>query len=512
MVNIIFRSVLILFLLQGCRYQEVQEVKTPNILFIAIDDLRPELGVFGNHEIKTPNMDALGYDGVVFENAYVQQAVCNPSRASLLTGLRPDYTKVRDLYTNFRDSIPHIPTIPQHLARHGYTTTAIGKIFHNVFPDSLSWTEPKIFLKQFPFDPDAVYVTEENLQIQNKRIQERLSKNNNFSKDQFGHYYVKANATEIVDGPDSLYYDGAQTLMAIKKLDELANEKNPFFFAIGYYKPHLPFNAPKKYWDLYNPDSISMATNPFVPKNVSEFSVNPNAELKGYTDYKNAPSPLEGSLAEAQARHLKHGYYASVSYIDKLIGDLISKLKALDIYDNTIIVLWGDHGYKLGEHNGWAKFTNYQIDAHAPLIIKSHQHAHNQQRISSLSEFVDIYPTLCDLTNTPLPMHLQGSSLVPLMSDISIVGKQEVYFQFLKESRWAVPEGNEQMGYSVLTNDYHYVYWLNWKTKEFTADELYDLKNDPEENTNVAELTINREIVSELRRKILTEDWKKNLK
>jgi len=498
-------------LLQSCTDTIEPSVKKPNILFIAVDDLRPELGIYGNKIIKSPNIDALGNDGVVFEKAFVQQAVCNPSRASVMTGLRPDYTKVWDLWTNFRDSIPDVVTLPQHLAKYGYVTTAIGKIYHNIFPDSLSWTEPKIFLKQFPFDPDAYYVSEENLEIQKQRIQDRIDDNKKPKKDRFGHYYVKANATEIIDGPDSLYYDGAQNIKALDKIEGLAKGDKPFFFGIGYYRPHLPYNAPKKYWDLYHADSIPSASNPYIPSNIPAFSVNTNLEIRGYANYKDTPSPLEGSLDEERSKHLKHGYYASVSYVDKLIGDLIKKLKELNIYDNTIIVLWGDHGYKLGEHNAWAKFTNYKIDTHAPLIIKSHKMAHNGHKVNAFAEFVDIYPTLCDLTDTPLPDHLQGSSQLPLIDKSSLKGKEEVYSQFLKESYWAVPEGNEQMGYSILTSDHHYIYWMNWKTKEFTSDELYDLKNDPEENNNVSNNPENMEVISVLKDKLLNEGWKKNL-
>ena len=493
--------------LQACAKKPEVDHKKPNILFIAIDDLRPELGIYGNPMIISPNIDALGKDGVVFENAFVQQAVCNPSRASLMTGLRPDYTKVRDLWTNFRDSIPNIVTLPQHLAKHGYTTTAIGKIYHNIFPDSLSWTEPKIFLKQFPFDPDAYYVTKENLDIQKNRMEERLKKNGQVKKDQFGHFYVKANATEIVDGHDSLYYDGAQTLKAIERIEELSKKEEPFFFGIGYYRPHLPYNAPKRYWDLYDPTAIPMATNPFIPTNASAYSMNKNREIRGYTDYKETPNPSQGSLTEEKARHLKHGYYASVSYVDKLIGDLTAKLKELGIYDNTIIVLWGDHGYKLGEHNGWAKFTNYRIDTHAPLIIKSHVMAHNKHRVSSLAEFVDIYPTLCELSNVPLPTHLQGHSQLPLIEKSTSIGKKAVYSQFLNDTKWTGEE-NEQMGYSIMTADFHYIYWIDWTTKEFSSEELYDLKKDFEENYNISELNENKEIISMLRNKILNEDWK----
>lgn len=489
---------------------KVEEVpnKKPNILFIAIDDLRPELGVYGNPVIRTPNIDNLANDGILFENAYVQQAVCNPSRASLMTGLRPDATKVWDLWTQFRDRIPNVTTLPQHFKQNGYHSVGIGKLYHNIFPDTASWSEPKLYLKQFPFDPDAFYVTRENLKIQQHRIQERIANGKPRKKDQFGHYYIKANATEIVDGPDSLYYDGAQTLVALKKLDELASNDKPFFFGVGYYRPHLPFNAPKKYWDLYNENDIEPATNTFIPKNVLPFSVNNLTELKGYTDFKDAPRPLEGSLKPQDAKHLKHGYYASVSYIDVQVGMLIKKLKELNIYENTIIVLWGDHGYKLGEHNAWAKFTNYIVDNHVPLIIKSNDHSNNKKRISQFIEFVDIYPTLCDMAEIEIPENLQGLSQLPIMNGSTTIGKETVFFQYLKESIWSVPKDNEQMGYSVLTADYHYVKWVDWNTQTISGDELYILDQDPNENENVASYPENAHLVEKMS-VLLNDNWQK---
>ncbi|MFT5165315.1 MAG: iduronate 2-sulfatase [Saprospiraceae bacterium] len=482
-------ALLVILNLNNCSSNQKEQIvkSRPNVLFIAIDDLRPELGVYGNKIIKTPNIDALGMEGVVFERTFVQQAVCNPSRASIMTGLRPDATKIWDLWSDFRDSIPDVITLPQYFKNKGYHSAGIGKIYHNIFPDTLSWSEPKLYLKQFPFDPDAYYVEPENIRIQNEKIQQFIDDGDGKKrKDPFGHYYVKANATEITDLPDDAYYDGAQTTVALSKIEELTKSDKPFFFGLGYYRPHLPFNAPRKYWDLYDPSEINLAENNFLPENAPFFSVNNLVELKGYTDFKNSPTPLEGSLSKKEARKLKHGYYASVSYVDALIGKVVAKLKQLDIYDNTIIVLWGDHGYKLGEHNSWTKFTNYKIDNHAPLIIKSHIKAHNQKRINHLTEFVDIYPTLCELAGLETGTHLEGLSLVPLMSGSTDLGKEAVFFQFLKESRWAIPEGNEQMGYSILTDEFHYISWIDWKTKAFTAHELYNLKNDPLENRNIS--------------------------
>ena len=223
--------------------QEKSEELAPNILFIPIDDLRPEFGAYRSGTIITPNIDRLAQQGVTFTRAYCQQAVCNPSRASLLTGLRPDTIQVWDLKTNFRQHLPDIVTLPQFFKEHGYTTIGLGKTFHNNIPDTISWTE-KPHIDGFPFDPDAVYANEENLLIQNGKI-EKMKKEGKSRIDQLGHWYVKANATENADVEDDFYFDGAQTTLAIEILQELASQKEPFFLSVGYYRPHLPFNAPK---------------------------------------------------------------------------------------------------------------------------------------------------------------------------------------------------------------------------------------------------------------------------
>ena len=248
----------------GCSHQVVSEKQKPNILFIPVDDLRPELGCYGNDIIKTPNIDKLAKQGVVFTRAYCQQALCNPSRASLLTGLRPDTIEVWDLTARFRDTMPEVVTLPQFFKRQGYTTIGLGKTFHNDIPDPQSWTEkPKI--DGFPFDPDAVYAAPNNLAAQESKKQALIAQGKS-KVDQYGYWYLKADATEMPDVDDDVYYDGAQTTLAITKLQQLAKQDKPFFLSVGYYRPHLPFNAPKKYWDLYDRDQLPLAKNQFSPK------------------------------------------------------------------------------------------------------------------------------------------------------------------------------------------------------------------------------------------------------
>jgi arylsulfatase A-like enzyme len=229
-----------------------------------------------------------------------------------------------------------------------------------------------------------------------------------------------------------------------------------------------------------------MAANPFPPKDGPIVAMSTMRELKGYADFANAAHPFDGSLSEADARRLKHGYYASVSYIDAQVGRLLDQLDALDLARNTIVVLWGDHGYKLGEHNGWAKMTDYQIDTHAPLIVRAPGAIAPGTRVARMVEFVDIYPTLSELAGLPLPPSLEGVSAVPLLTAPDRPWKPAVFSQFLRAGRWAAPDGRAYMGYSLLTDRYHYVLWIDWVTKAEVARELYDRQVDPDENTNLA--------------------------
>ncbi len=471
----------------ACERSPLPHSTRPNVLFIAVDDLRPELGAYGNEHIRTPHIDRLAESGVTFMRAYVQQAACNQSRSSVMTGLRPDSLRVWDLATRFRDSVPDVVTLPQYFMQHGYHTAAIGKIYHNVIPDSVSWSEPKLHIDGYPFDPDAVYRHPDNVTIQAARKAEIIAAGRQDRYiDRYGQWYLKAAATESVEGPDSMYVDGAQTDVAVAKLAELRDRAQPFFFAIGYYRPHLPFNAPTRYWDLYDREAIPPADHPEAPVDAPLMAINTMRELRGYTDFRNVPHPFDGRVSDDEARLLKHGYYASVSYVDAQIGRLLDALDALGLAENTIVMLWGDHGWKLGEHNSWAKMTNYEIDTRAPLIIRAPPRGPSGLRIDRMVEFVDIYPTLCELAGLPIPAHLQGVSAVPLFDDPQLPWKTAVFSQFLREGIWTAPDGIEYMGYSVRTEQYRYVAWMNWASGEYVAWELYDHETDPRENVNLA--------------------------
>jgi iduronate 2-sulfatase len=474
----------------------------PNILFIPVDDLRPELGCYGCQTIKTPCIDRLATLGVTFERTYCQQAVCNPSRASLLTGLRPDSIRVWDLYTGFREHMPDVVTLPQYFKDHGYTSIGLGKTFHNNIPDSISWTA-KPHIDGFPFDPDAVYLTAENLKIQEDKKQRMIAQG--ISRiDPLGHWYIKANAVEIADCSDEDYFDGAQTTLAIRMMKELAVQGKPFFLSVGYYRPHLPFNAPRKYWDLYSRDSVPLAGNQFVPAGSPSYAIHGDQELRSYDDCHDLPRPREQPWDVKRQRELVHGYYASVSYIDAQIGRLLDALDALDLARNTIVVLWGDHGWKLGEHNGWCKQTNYETDTRVPLIISGKGVKAKGSRCSALTEFVDIYPTLCEMAGFEVPEHLQGTSLVPLLADPALEWKQAAFSQFLL-GRFGPPSDRlqERMGYAIRTDRYRYVEWFAWDREleekgELLNRELFDHESDPGENVNIAGDPAHGQTVEEL--------------
>jgi iduronate 2-sulfatase len=463
------------------------QAKRPNVLFIAVDDLRPELGAYGAKHVKSPRIDELARTGTMFTHAYCQQALCNPSRASLMTGLRPDTLRVWDLQTNFRTTMPGAVTIPQAFRASGYYAACIGKIFHNIFPDDVSWSEPEMHVDGFPFDPDAVYRSDdESRWIERRKKDITAQGNEKRHLDKYGQWYLKSSATEAADVADNAYYDGAQTDAAIRKLGELHKRKEPFFLGIGYYRPHLPFNAPKKYWDLYDRASLPLTPSPALPKNAPAMAGNVNRELRGYRDFSNARRPHEGAVSEADARRLRHGYFASVSYIDTQVGRLLDELDQLGIRNNTIVVLWGDHGWKLGDHNSWGKMTNYEVDTRVPLLMRVPGFAAGQS-CGGLVEFVDVYPTLCDLCGVAKPKGLEGVSLKPLLQNPKRKGKSAVFSQYLRNGIWTAPDGVEYMGYAIRTERYRYVEWFRWKEKTLAATELYDLRRDPLEDENVAD-------------------------
>lgn len=350
----------------------------------------------------------------------------------------------------------------------------------------------------YPFDPDAVYRKKENVEWIERKKQELLAKGDTRRIDRFGKWYLKYVATENVDVPDDAYFDGAQTNVAIEKMRELARGDKPFFLAVGYYRPHLPFNVPKKYWDMYDRDAIPLASNRTWPKGAPLMAVNTAREIRGYVDFRDMPLPHEGSFPEDKARLLRHGYLASVSYIDAQIGKLLSALDAAGLRDDTIVILWGDHGWKLGEHNSWCKMTNFEVDTRVPLMIRVPGARENGKQCDRLVEFVDIYPTLCEVAGVPARPELEGLSFVPLLEEVTRPWKNAAFSQFLRDGIWIAPDGVPYMGRSIRTQRYRYTEWTRKGGTEVVARELYDHTTDPLETTNIAAEPRNLSVLADL--------------
>ncbi len=432
-----------------------QKVK-PNIVFIAIDDLRPELGCYGKEYIHSPNIDQLASTGYIFNQAYCQIPVCGASRASILTGILPTQNRFLNYHSRMDKDAPGITTLPLYFKNNGYYTVNYGKVSH--FPDDQvnSWSEPpkrpdwkKLPDGSWSYEGWQDYHAEKNLE---------LSKNRPNGS---GLPYDKANV------PDTAYADGKNIAMAKRKLKELKELEQPFFFAVGLLKPHLPFNAPSKYWDLYDEDLIKMAPNPYLPKNVPEDGIMTFGELRGY-----AGVPQEGPVSDSMAHNLVHGYYACVSYTDALVGDLMNELDKLGLTDNTIIVLWSDHGFFLGDHGFWCKQALYELSTRVPMIVKLPGEQSNHE-VNTIVELVDIYPTLCELTNLPLPEHLQGKSFAKAFEDTGYHHRDFAYSRYFS-------------GESIKKNGKRYTQYLT-KEGDLNAEMLYDHAKDPAENTNVAD-------------------------
>jgi iduronate 2-sulfatase len=454
----------------------------PNILFIAVDDLRLELGCYGVKEIKSPHIDTLSKSGVTFTRAYCQQAVCNPSRASLLTGCRPDTIKVWDLSTPLRNMVPDIVTLPQYLKSLGYFTVGLGKIYHNIFPDPKSWSVPSPQPKGF-----ANWSAKSLAAL--KEYKDQMRKDGKTAK-QIDR--MRGPATDDEDVPDNQRFDGALGDLAVGQLRALKQRQDPWFLGVGFIRPHLPFTPPKKYWDFYDPNKIPLAANAYLPKNAPALAAFGMYELRDYMDFAATKEP-PAVLTQEQQRRLKHGYYASVSFVDVQIGRLLEELERLGLSENTIIVLWSDHGWKLGEHAGWCKQTNYEIDTRVPLIMRVPGAKGNGKHCGSLVELVDIYPTLCDLAGLDLPKHLDGRSFKSLLDDPGAKYKDAAISQFPRKH-----QGAEYMGYAMRTDRYRYIEWVDRKTREIKERELYDHQTDPSENQNVAGRPENVELLRTL--------------
>ncbi|MCD6596525.1 MAG: sulfatase, partial [Bacteroidales bacterium] len=439
LTNILFALILI-----SCHTVQKKEQRQPSILFIAVDDLRPELGCYGQLQIKSPNIDKLAAEGLTFINAYCNVPVCGASRASLLTGIRPSMNRFVNWHTYAQDDAPDAISLPEHFKNNGYYTLSLGKVFHHIDDMAESWSEK-------PWSPVEETGYLDYISKENKEIMASIAE--------------RGFPFEIVDVDDESYHDGKIALRAIEKLKQLKMQDKPFFLATGFLRPHLPFNAPQKYWDLYPEESIHLPDNYFNPKNVPDIAIHKFGELRAYFGV-----PAEGAVSDKMAHELIRGYYASVSYVDAQIGKVLDALEVLGLAENTIVILWGDHGWQLGEHALWCKHANFKTSLNAPLIIKTPGFK-GQLKTKGLVEFIDIYPSLCELAGLSLPDQLHGKSFVPFLKDPGLHWKNAVFSRFHK-------------GESVITKRYLYTEWFDEEGNGFDRM-IYDHENDPEENVNI---------------------------
>lgn len=500
-----------------------QNKKQPNILFIAVDDLRAELGSYGSNIVKSPNIDALSSQGIQFNRAYCQQAICGPSRASVMTGARPETIDVIDLFQDFRANRPSIVTIPQHFKENGYETVSLGKVYHGSYTDDeMSWSRKPIKVKRDANVPE----TEGGYALAESQLMYLKNKINLEAK--YGEKLIRENwldkgpALESADVPDETYDDGYNTLSAIATMkDMVAKGDKPWFLGLGFKKPHLDWIAPKKYWDMYDESQIEIATQTNAPIDGATIGLSESLELRVSADV-----PKTGNFSPELQRKLKHGYYACVSYIDAQLGIMIQALKDSGQYENTIIVLWSDHGFNLGEMGYWGKATNYEIATRVPFIISAPGVTDKTkgQQSDATVELIDLYPTLCDLAGLKKPSHLEGQSLVPFLKKPSTKSKKPAFSVFPSPAlrEWAArpftppfrttffmpliekietkieaqmgDKWNRKtfeefvMGYAMRTENYRLVVWKDRRRPNNTPlyIELYDHLNDPNESVNIA--------------------------
>jgi len=459
-----------------------------NVLLLMVDDLRPQLGCYGDPVVKTPHIDQLAASGTVFSRAYCQIALCNPSRASLLTGLRPDDIQVYDLTTHFRSNVPDAVTLPQLFKDNGWLSQGFYKIYHLIPSDPRAFgnmDDPESWSRPLWLPTKSVYGPKGEA-LRQRKLAEMTAAGDTMDYSNIPRGF----AIEAPEIPDSALADGETAVQAVKALNELKNGR--FFLAVGFYKPHLPFIAPKKYWDLYNADDLDLPDNRYPPRNAPTFALQKYADLRLYEDYKRV-RPAD-DLPEEQQRQLLHGYLACISYVDAQIGMILKELDRLDLRRKTIVVLVGDHGFQVGEHNMWAtKHTNYETSVRAPLIVAKPGQQAAGVVSNKLVEFVDIYPTLAEICGLDMPTSLSGSSFATLLDDPAApMPKSFALSQYPKQVH-----GERVMGHSIRTEHYRLVEWQVTSMGR-TIRELYDHRTDPNENENVADRRRYRKTVKRL--------------
>ncbi len=454
-------------LLFACSQPDNKDKQQPNVLFIAVDDLRPELGCYGASYIQSPNIDKLAASGALFMNHFVQIPTCGASRYSLLSGMLPTTknhlsNEAARTFISGKAETEQPESFIHHLRRNGYYTVGVGKISHYVdgllyeYEDSVgteyelphSWDEMLFNPGKWGTGWNAFFAYADGSNRQSRKRQ------------------VKP--YECADTGDSGYPDGLTAELALQKLEELARKDQPFFLGVGFFKPHLPFNAPKKYWDLYNEEELPLSPNPFIPENVNKASLHTSGEFNGYL-LGDEQATLDGPISDAYARKLRHAYFACVSYTDAQVGKLLDQLDKLGLSENTIVVLWGDHGWHLGDQLVWGKHTIFERALKSAFVVRAPGMKPGSE-IEQVVNSVDIYPTLMDLCGVEMPFPTDGKSVVPLLND--------------PETAWTnVSYGYFRNGISLRTEQYRLTKYFRDQMPDI---ELYDHKTDPNETQNIA--------------------------
>ena len=459
----------------------------PNVLLILVDDLKPVMGCYGNEIAKTPNLDALASCGMRFDLAYCNQAVCAPSRFTLMLGSHSTSTGLYGLGSELREIVPDAVTLPQYFARHGYHTQSLGKVFHighGNHGDAASFMVPHFHEKVIEYvDPastDGGKLTREEAYFSNQKLGEIRS-------------LPRGAAFESPDVADTAYADGRvaeETIQRLRSAKQRREEDGtPFFIAAGFARPHLPFSAPKKYWDLYDPRMLPMPEYEDLPQGAPAVAGKRGGEITNYE-----PVPEQGDMDNALKRQLIHGYYASASFVDAQIGKVIDELNHLDLANNTIVVLWGDHGFHLGDLGIWTKHTNYEQANRIPILLVAPGVTRPNSSTAQLAESVDLYPTLAELAGLPAPtgpQPIDGVSLVSVLKNPTTRVRDHAYHAYPRR----------KLGRAIRTERYRFVEWKNPGEPEDTAEyELYDYEADPLETKNLARSR--PQIVAELKAKL----------
>lgn len=443
-----------------------------NVLLICIDDLRNVLGCYGG-KAKTPHLDALAKRGTAFKRHYVQWPVCGPSRASMLSSLRPDTTGIYEIKASWKIAKKPStqPTLPLTFKNHGYNTLSFGKVFHGKgASDGYGWS-------QTPWKLDwTCYV--------------------NFKPSKTKHNWRPA--VEIYNGPDAMHNDYKTTNKVITALEE--NKNNPFFIATGFFKPHLPFVAPKKYWDLYSEDEIKRLSPTMLPEGAANFMFR-WSEIHSYGLKEGQLFENEQSISREHARTMIHAYYACVSFIDAQVGRLLKAIDKKGLTESTAVVVWSDHGFHLGDHGRWAKHTQFEKAMNSPLIVRLPGYQVRTGISKAIVESIDIYPTLCEYAGINIPKSVEGKSFLPTIKGDSF-GKKTAFSQIRPVNK----KKYNLMAYSIRTKYYRYIEWREpEKNNQVIWEELYDHRRDPSGNINVAENSKYKKVVERHQKMILSQ-------